>query len=68
MKIKKLKGFRDVLPAEGVLWQKVEKTAEQVFGRYGRILGCAGPHGQQAHRDRDRGTDTGASHDIPPPR
>ncbi len=35
MKVKKLKGFRDVLPPETSVWQKVERVAAQVFGRHG---------------------------------
>jgi histidyl-tRNA synthetase len=35
MNIKKLKGFRDILPEESALWQRIEGTAVEVFRRYG---------------------------------
>ena len=30
-----IKGFKDILPAEVGLWQKVEAKAREVFGAYG---------------------------------
>jgi histidyl-tRNA synthetase len=35
MDIKRLKGFRDILPDETPLWQKIETAARNVFRRYG---------------------------------
>jgi histidyl-tRNA synthetase len=35
MPIQKLKGFRDILPEESVLWQRIEGAAVEVFHRYG---------------------------------
>ncbi|MEW6486612.1 MAG: histidine--tRNA ligase [Thermodesulfobacteriota bacterium] len=35
MNIQRLKGFRDLLPDETPLWQKIEGAARRVFGRYG---------------------------------
>ncbi|MHB8765575.1 MAG: histidine--tRNA ligase [Deferrisomatales bacterium] len=35
MDIRTLKGFRDLLPAETPLWQRIEQTCREVFGRYG---------------------------------
>ncbi|TAL17507.1 histidine--tRNA ligase [bacterium] len=35
MNIKRLKGFRDVLPGETELWRRVEEEAKRVFGLYG---------------------------------
>ena len=35
MHIKKLKGFRDILPEESALWQQIEGAAVDVFRRYG---------------------------------
>ncbi|GAB4257564.1 MAG: histidine--tRNA ligase [Deferrisomatales bacterium] len=35
MDIRKLKGFRDILPDETPLWQRIERTVREVFGRYG---------------------------------
>jgi histidyl-tRNA synthetase len=35
MLIKRLKGFRDVLPGESPLWQEIEQAAQNVFARYG---------------------------------
>ncbi len=35
MKIKALKGFKDILPEEAALWQHIEKTARQIFHRFG---------------------------------
>ncbi|PIE73052.1 MAG: histidine--tRNA ligase [Deltaproteobacteria bacterium] len=34
VKIKALKGFKDILPGEVELWQKLENTARSVFRRY----------------------------------
>lgn len=34
MKIKALKGFKDIVPGEVELWQYLEKTARNVFGRF----------------------------------
>ncbi len=34
VKIKALKGFKDVIPGEVELWQYLEKVARDVFGRY----------------------------------
>ncbi len=33
--IKVIRGVRDILPAEGALWQKVEADARRIFGLYG---------------------------------
>ncbi|HSH70523.1 MAG TPA: histidine--tRNA ligase [Deferrisomatales bacterium] len=35
MLIKKLKGFRDILPEESALWRQIEGAAVEVFRRYG---------------------------------
>ncbi len=35
MKIKALKGFKDILPEEAGLWQHIELTARSVFERFG---------------------------------
>ncbi len=35
MKVKKLKGFRDVLPEESPAWIKLEQVVSQIFTRYG---------------------------------
>ena len=35
MKIKALKGFKDILPEEAGLWQQIESTARDVFHRFG---------------------------------
>lgn len=35
MDIRKLKGFRDLLPDESGLWQRIEEVTRAVFGRYG---------------------------------
>ncbi len=35
MNITALKGFKDILPAEAVLWQRIETTARDVFRRFG---------------------------------
>ncbi len=35
MSIKALKGFKDILPDEVVLWQHIEQTARDIFHRYG---------------------------------
>ncbi len=35
MHVRKLKGFRDILPAETPVWQQVESAVRRVFGRYG---------------------------------
>ncbi|MDW7711296.1 MAG: histidine--tRNA ligase [Deferrisomatales bacterium] len=35
MDIQRLKGFRDLLPDETPLWQRIEAAAREVFGRYG---------------------------------
>ncbi|MBE0617013.1 MAG: histidine--tRNA ligase, partial [Proteobacteria bacterium] len=35
MDIQRLKGFRDLLPDETPLWQKIERVTRDVFGRYG---------------------------------
>lgn len=35
MKVKRLKGFRDVLPDEAALWRRVEAEAARVMGLYG---------------------------------
>lgn len=35
MEIKKLKGFRDILPDESAVWQKINDAAAKVFLRYG---------------------------------
>ncbi len=35
MKIKALKGFKDILPDEAVLWQYVEQVARDIFQRFG---------------------------------
>jgi len=34
-KIKIIKGFQDILPPRSILWKDLEKTAEDVFARYG---------------------------------
>jgi len=35
MEIKKLKGFRDILPGETTRWQQIERAAVEMFERYG---------------------------------
>ena len=35
MSIKALKGFKDILPEEAALWQRVEATARELFHRFG---------------------------------
>ena len=35
MSIKALKGFKDILPAETPVWQLIEKTARELFERFG---------------------------------
>ncbi|PLX40911.1 MAG: histidine--tRNA ligase [Deltaproteobacteria bacterium] len=35
MNIKRLKGFRDILPSETPAWRMVEESAARVFGKYG---------------------------------
>lgn len=35
MKTQALKGFKDILPDETPVWQQVEKTAREIFHRYG---------------------------------
>lgn len=35
MDVKRLKGFRDILPGETPLWRRIEATAQEVFTRYG---------------------------------
>ncbi len=35
MKLKALKGFKDILPDEAALWQDVERVARQIFHRFG---------------------------------
>ncbi|MBI5018023.1 MAG: histidine--tRNA ligase [Deltaproteobacteria bacterium] len=35
MDIRKLKGFRDILPGEALVWQHIEAAARRVFGLYG---------------------------------
>ncbi len=35
MKIKAINGFKDILPQETLLWQKVENTARNIFARFG---------------------------------
>jgi histidyl-tRNA synthetase len=35
MDIRKLKGFRDILPDEALVWQRIEDAARRVFGLYG---------------------------------
>jgi histidyl-tRNA synthetase len=35
MNVKKLKGFRDILPEETPVWRRVEAVAAKVFGGYG---------------------------------
>ncbi len=35
MDIQRLKGFRDLLPDETPVWQKIEETVRSVFSRYG---------------------------------
>ncbi len=35
MDIRKLKGFRDILPDETPLWRKIERATRRVFGAYG---------------------------------
>ena len=34
-KFQAIKGVRDILPSESALWNRVEQTAREVFGRYG---------------------------------
>jgi histidyl-tRNA synthetase len=34
MEVKRLKGFRDILPGETPLWRRIEATAHEVFRRY----------------------------------
>ena len=35
MKFQTITGFRDILPPESALWNRVERTAREVFGTYG---------------------------------
>ncbi len=35
MSVQALKGFKDILPDEVGLWQRVERTARDIFGRFG---------------------------------
>src|SRR5258708_8287856 len=35
MKFQAIKGVRDILPPESALWNRVEQTAREVFGRFG---------------------------------
>jgi len=35
LSIKALKGFKDILPDEVILWQFIEKTTRDIFHRYG---------------------------------
>ncbi len=35
MKFQTITGFRDILPPESALWNRVEHTAREVFGTYG---------------------------------
>ncbi|MEW6427180.1 MAG: histidine--tRNA ligase [Thermodesulfobacteriota bacterium] len=35
MAVKALKGFKDILPEETVVWQQVERVARDIFHRYG---------------------------------
>ncbi len=35
MKVQALKGFKDILPAESAVWQLIERTAREVFHRFG---------------------------------
>jgi len=35
VKIQALKGFKDILPAESGVWQRIEQTARDVFHRFG---------------------------------
>ena len=35
MKFQTITGFRDILPPESALWNRVERTAREIFGTYG---------------------------------
>ena len=34
MKLKALNGFKDILPADVLLWQRIEQTSRDIFGRF----------------------------------